>query len=605
MKKHLTILLALGALSAQAQIKQTWTNSFYDANLQSRTYDTIVSPNGSTFTFAGTSDGMGRVVKWDGLGNPVWSQAIPETFDAYAKRLIRVDSAGDVVIALRTNTNLVKLKKIDESTGAVVWAITANGLTTPEDLVVDAQDNIVLLGYGAIVGSYGPVVQKLSPSGNVLFSHMTAKAGFDADQLAVAANGQIYLNGFKYNPGQSESFVEALTPNGTLRYTKSWTHTGATARSTFGIAADRNGRFCSAQLAPEDGQTFNIRTFDSAGNMTTIPSTLIGRSIQSVDTLFDANGRFVVGLVRTMGSNKLASAEWFSVTDTTAASVAAAEVPAEGAAAPSMKGFFADAFGQSYIATSLNNAGFKGAVYALDEYHSQPLWKFVEPGNKHPQPDVSAAVGRWGQVSMATSVGYVESYEAASGIKQLGLRNLTINGQSFTGGRTITGTVNFYSNDSMDRSVAMSSSTPFATIAGTSTVTAGSSQATMSIDLLPTSVRRAVRIDGVFNGTKRSAVFYIEPPVSSSLTLFPTTVKGGKNVNATARINGAAPTGGMAIAISSSDPAATVPASVTVAEGTVAKGFVIGTATVNQTKTATITATTGSTSKTATLTITP
>lgn len=604
MKKHLTILLALGALSAQAQIKQTWSNSFYDANLQSRTYDTAVSPKGSAFTFAMTSDGKGRVIKWDGLGNVVWSQVIPEAFESFSQKMTRVDSSGNVIVVYRTSTNLVRVRKFDESNGAELWSTTASGMLNAEDSVVDMQDNIIVLGYGAIIGSFGPVVQKISPAGLTLFNRMTTKAGYDADQLAVAANGQIYLSGFKYNPGTSESFIEALTPNGTVRYTQSWTYVGSTSRDTFAIATDRNGRLCSAQLAPEDGQTIKIRTFDTLGNMTTIPSTVVGRVIQDLDARFDANGRFVIAMVRALGSNKQAAAEWYAVTDTTAVNVGSAVVPYE-VGTPSLRGFFTDAFGQAYICASLNNSGFKGVVYALDEYHTQPLWGFVEPGNKHPQPDVSAAVGRWGQVSMGTSVGYVESYEAVSGIKQLGLRNLTINGQSFTGGRTITGTVNFYSNDAMDRSVAMSSSTSYATIAPTMTVTAGNSQAVMSIDLQPTSVRRAVRIDGVFNGTKRSAVFYIEPPVASSITLFPSTVKGGKNVNATARINGSAPTGGIAVTISSSDPAATVPASVTVAEGAVTKGFVIGTSVVSQSKTATITATTGSTSKTATLTITP
>ena len=67
----------------------------------------------------------------------------------------------------------------------------------------------------------------------------------------------------------------------------------------------------------------------------------------------------------------------------------------------------------------------------------------------------------------------------------------------------------------------------------------------------------------------------------------------------------AAPTGGFAVALSSSATAAAVPANVTVAQGATSAVFTITTSQVTASTPATITASAGSVTRTATLTVTP
>lgn len=93
-------------------------------------------------------------------------------------------------------------------------------------------------------------------------------------------------------------------------------------------------------------------------------------------------------------------------------------------------------------------------------------------------------------------------------------------------------------------------------------------------------------------------------PTVSSLTLSPSTVVGGASSTATVVLSAAAPVGGTAVTLASSDTAlATVPSSVTVAAGSVSATFAVTTKAVPSSATATITATGGGSSVNATLSV--
>jgi hypothetical protein len=77
-------------------------------------------------------------------------------------------------------------------------------------------------------------------------------------------------------------------------------------------------------------------------------------------------------------------------------------------------------------------------------------------------------------------------------------------------------------------------------------------------------------------------------------------------VTGTVTLNAAAPSGGFAVTLSSSNPGlASVPPSVTVAAGATSANFTVTTTAVNDTRSATITATGGGVSRSATLTVVP
>jgi uncharacterized protein (TIGR03437 family) len=90
-----------------------------------------------------------------------------------------------------------------------------------------------------------------------------------------------------------------------------------------------------------------------------------------------------------------------------------------------------------------------------------------------------------------------------------------------------------------------------------------------------------------------------------SVTISPTTATGGGTATGTVTLSGPAPAEGLLIALQSSNPAAKVPASVTVSAGETSATFTVTTQAVSAAQNVTITASYAGVSKTATLTVNP
>jgi hypothetical protein len=91
----------------------------------------------------------------------------------------------------------------------------------------------------------------------------------------------------------------------------------------------------------------------------------------------------------------------------------------------------------------------------------------------------------------------------------------------------------------------------------------------------------------------------------SSLTLNPTTVKGGIPSQGTVTLSGPAPAGGAVVALASNKKVAIVPTSVTVLKGATSAIFPVKTKVVSLKKIVTISASYAGVTKTANLTVTP
>ena len=115
---------------------------------------------------------------------------------------------------------------------------------------------------------------------------------------------------------------------------------------------------------------------------------------------------------------------------------------------------------------------------------------------------------------------------------------------------------------------------------------------------------RAVTITGTLNGTQTGSLT-VNPIFVNSLSIGTASLVGGTaTVTGTVTLNTTAPTGGSVIALSSNNSAASVPATVTVAQGQNSATFNITTSSVAAQATATITATLNG-SATGTVTLNP
>src|SRR5882762_5184331 len=106
-------------------------------------------------------------------------------------------------------------------------------------------------------------------------------------------------------------------------------------------------------------------------------------------------------------------------------------------------------------------------------------------------------------------------------------------------------------------------------------------------------------------GPSNRNIFFSRSVALASLALNPADVTGGSSSTGTATLNGPAPTGGAVVSLSSSDPSVTVPATVTIPEGTVSTTFPVTTSPVAAATTATVSAVFSGVTQTAAITVEP
>lgn len=182
---------------------------------------------------------------------------------------------------------------------------------------------------------------------------------------------------------------------------------------------------------------------------------------------------------------------------------------------------------------------------------------------------------------------------------------LTLNPPSLRGGSSSTATV-FLDKPAVTGGsvVTLSSDHSEAPVPATITVPAGAKSVpfTVSTSAVPSQVVATI---SATLGVTKTATLTIGSPAITGVSLQPTVVAGGNSAIGTVTLEGPAPTGGMQVALNSSKPDATVPASVTVAEGQSSATFTVNTTIVSANVKASITATAGGVSKDTGLKITP
>jgi FG-GAP-like repeat len=192
----------------------------------------------------------------------------------------------------------------------------------------------------------------------------------------------------------------------------------------------------------------------------------------------------------------------------------------------------------------------------------------------------------------------------------VGPTSLSVSPATVEGGNPVTGTV-FLSGSAPAGGLVVSlssSNTAAATVPATMTVHGGLSSGTFPVSTLAGPTTRTTTITASANGVSRTADLTVTPSAAASLSTVavnPASVTGGTSSQGTVTLTSAAPAGGFTVSLSSGNAAATVPASVSVAQGATSATFAIATSAVTTSTPVTITASAGGVTRTATLTVNP
>jgi hypothetical protein len=130
--------------------------------------------------------------------------------------------------------------------------------------------------------------------------------------------------------------------------------------------------------------------------------------------------------------------------------------------------------------------------------------------------------------------------------------------------------------------IRISSSDGVATAPAAVTVPAGSSSTTFAVKTKLVGADTIATISAALGSAVREVPLRVMtpvagPPTLQSLEVDRSVFKGGESAAGTVRLSGAAPLAGMVIQLRSSNPAATVPASVTVPNGALSATFTVTT----------------------------
>jgi len=188
------------------------------------------------------------------------------------------------------------------------------------------------------------------------------------------------------------------------------------------------------------------------------------------------------------------------------------------------------------------------------------------------------------------------------------IASLSFNPNPVVGGLTVTGTVTLANPAPAAGATVTLASTDAVTVPvpPSVTVAAGQTSADFTVNTAVTT-GTTVTITASYQGSSLGAGLVVNTSptaiVPTTLSLTPASVNGGDSSTGNVTLSGPAPKGGLVVALTSSDPAAQVPASVTVPSGVTTATFPVTTSPVPQEVVATLTATAGGTSVTAPLTV--
>jgi hypothetical protein len=196
----------------------------------------------------------------------------------------------------------------------------------------------------------------------------------------------------------------------------------------------------------------------------------------------------------------------------------------------------------------------------------------------------------------------------AASVIPIQVSQVTLLPTTITGGGSVTGTVKLNvaaPTGSGGVIVSLATSGPAASLPATVNVPEGATSAVFTIATYAVTANTGVTIYASLNGATKTATLTVNAPVLSSVAVAPNNVIGGAGSTGTVKLTGpvAFGTGGVTVTLTNNNSAASLASSVVVPEGASSVTFAITTAAVSADVSGAISATYGSATKSANLTV--
>ena len=404
-------------------------------------------------------------------------------------------------------------------------------------------------------GSWDNSLYALTSSGTKKWSYTTGN--LIGSSPAIGADGTIYV-------GASDANLYAINPNGSLKWKFK---AGNSITSSPSVASDG-----TIYVGSSDHNLYAFNPDGSGKWIFTTGSTIVSSpAIGSDGTIYVGSNDFNLYAVTPNGELK-----WNFPTG-----LAISSAPAIGSD------------GTLYFGSA------DGFVYALAGDGSV-RWKASTKGAVVSSPSIDSD----GTVYIGSNDQSV--YAFGTEVNTVPVTSLTINPGSVPGGNTSVGTVNLSTAaPSSGDVVSLLSGDASVTVPNFVVVPGGATTAQFTISTSNVSSNKTVVITARSGNVNATASLLVTTGPLKSLVLSPSSVVVGLTSFGTVTLSSPAGSGGVSVGLLSSNPNASVPSSVVVAEGNSSATFTIHTSQVSASSSATITATVLGISKTANLSLIP
>jgi subtilase family serine protease len=194
---------------------------------------------------------------------------------------------------------------------------------------------------------------------------------------------------------------------------------------------------------------------------------------------------------------------------------------------------------------------------------------------------------------------------AALTVTPTSLQSISASPNTIVGGTASLGTISLNgAAPVLGYDIALTSSDPSVTVPQNVEVAEGATSDLFSINTSAVTSVTTVTLTGTLNGATVSTTITVTPGALGGMSVTPSSIAGGSTATGTLTMNGTAPTGGLAVSLSASNLAASVPSTVTIPAGASSATFTVSTHPVTAGIPVTITATQGANTFTANLTVT-
>jgi hypothetical protein len=189
------------------------------------------------------------------------------------------------------------------------------------------------------------------------------------------------------------------------------------------------------------------------------------------------------------------------------------------------------------------------------------------------------------------------------------LSSVSASPNPIVGGNPSTGTVTLTAAaPSGGAAVSLGSASNAVTVPGNVSVSQGAISATFAIATSAVTTQTLATVSATYGGATKTTTVTVNPAAAgatlATLSLNPTSVKGGGSVTGTVTLSAPAPANGATVTLTSSNPAlASVPPSVPISAGTTSKPFAVTTGATRKNVLVTISASYAGVTKTATLAV--